>query len=240
MSKDIVVYWAPNYTTEDIDWNMLYQEPVNLLEELKSNRDASSKEDNFLYCPAFKDFKKNTFVFKNNLKSEFYFDQYGKINAVGESYISASSQRANNIVGSRMIEMTLGWMVFSEESLIAEFTPPYFTHAPHSKYGCVVPGSFDIGSWFRPYNAEFNLWSGVDKFTLEQDDPIFYLKLNTDKNVILKRFTMTPELTELANSCITSPKVFGRFWTLPERYKVFKNSKTNEKILKLIKKQLTE
>jgi hypothetical protein len=240
MEKDLVIYWAPNYEQNDIDWNMLYQEPINLLDDLKSKRDPDSREDNYLYCPAFKDFTKNIFVFKNNLKSEFYFDKIGRLHAVGDNYISASNARPNNIMNSKMLEMTLGWMVFSEESVMAEFTPPYFTQAKHMQYGSLIPGAFDIGSWFRPYNAEIQLWPGVERFVLEEDDPIFYLKINTDRNVVLKKFVMTKELKELANGCITSPKIFGRFWTLPERYKTFKNSKTNEKILNIIKKQLTE
>ena len=139
------------------------------------------------------------------------------------------------------MEIAMRWNFFCEEPLMMELTPPYFSEAPHTKDGVVVSAKFDVGRWFRPVTAEFQIWNTEnDKFTISKNEPLFYVKFNTDRKVVLKRFTMTPELHKVGSAVLKTRNLFGTFRPLEERYKDFERSRTNKLILKIIKENLLD
>ena len=240
----IIVYWAPYYTggsdqLEDTNWNLLYSDPVQVYKSLNEKRERSTPaRSNMLSCPASSSRFKNTYMFKNTLKTHYLFKN-NEPTPQNDPYIQMSIIRPPSLKNNMMVKLHLSWIFFTEEdSLIAHLNPPYFDKVNHSKYGVICTGGFDVGKWFRPMATEFNLWANVKEFCLEDEEPIMYVEFISDRPVILKRFYMSPELHSFAKSSTDSVKVMGAWLPLKKRYEQFKRSSGKEFILKEVKKNL--
>jgi len=234
------IYWAPYCSHEQIDWNMLYYEPTNLFDDLKKDVVPGLKTDNFLLCPSVSTKFKNTFVFRNTLSSEFEFDENDNINVLNkeDNYVKMTSLRKSTIKNTSMLNYNMQWIMFAEEPVIADFTPPYFHEPKYMKYGSIVPGEMDIGSWFRPYNAEIMTWTNKGKIKILENEPLMYVKFNTNKKINLIKFNMNDKLNSYSQACVNSTIAYGSNIPLVERYERFRKSKLNNLILNEIRKTL--
>ena len=66
------------------------------------------------------------------------------------------------------------------------FTPPFFQKPGYTQDATILPGEFDVGNWFRPYNFEIQTWSNHGIITLKENEPIFYAEFKTDKKIKLQ------------------------------------------------------
>lgn len=242
--EPIIVYWAPYYVpspadTESFNWNLLYSDPVQLYKDLNAKRELSTPiENNMLSCPAVSGRYRNTYVFKNTLKTHYMFKNNEPV-PQNNNYINMSIIRNPSIKDNMMVKLHLSWIFLTEEdSLIAHLNPPYFSNAKHAKYGAICSGGFDIGKWFRPMATEFNLWTNVKEFCLEDEEPIMYVEFISDRPVVLKRFNMSPELHSFAKANVNSVKLMGAWLPLKKRYDHFKRSRGKEIVVKEIKNNL--
>lgn len=247
MKKEpLIVYWSPYCPSEEDedDWNMLYSDPYNLYTSLVKNREKLSKHFGFFSCPAVKDRLKNTFVFSNNLHSEYYFD--GKdLNNVSifpktENYIVVDPFKPTSLKDGFYFSYRMSFTFFCEESVIAQFGPPTMSKPKYTNYGTLMCGEFDISKWIRPFSLEFQTWESSGNFVIEKDEPLFYLEIKTDRPVILKRYATTEKLYKIIRSCVNSPSIYGRNLPLTERYKNFTKTSTNKIVLKEIKENLVD
>ena len=230
MSKqEVVVYWASYENKED-----LYKEPINLYSSLKKKKEKRFKEQGFFSCPSFKDLTSNTYIFSSTSDNMYKLDiPNGRLEFTDTS-VEASSVRPPSIENCFLFKLSLSWIFFSEESLVMEITPAYFSETSHTEFGAIVPGAFDIGRWFRPINAEFQLWDGVDAFSLPKEEPIFYAKFNTNKKVVFKKFQMNEELENIKKEHIDSRIAMKPFLQLEERYDSFDKETLSFKIIETI------
>jgi hypothetical protein len=248
--KDLVVYWSPSYnkTPEDFDWNMMYTDPVSLIPHLQEIKDDETENiDSYLYCPAFKDAFRNTFQFSNSSIESTYawnseaLDGAGAFLPVSKSYVDLQMPRKPTVKDTRMVQVALAWNFFCEEPLIMEVTPPFFSNSSHARAASIIPGRFDIGRWFRPVNADFQVWGeDTNEFSIKKDEPMFYVRFATDRRVVLKRFEITPEIYKIGTSILRTRNLFGGFRALESRYSDFVKSRTHKIVLKLIKESLLE
>ncbi len=237
MKDELVVYWAPDFIeNQQFDWNILYNNPTSAWNDVKEKIDKNSNSPQIAACPAVKDILKNTFCFSSSAAANYVYDINNKtfVSRI-KSYIGLDEVRSPNLKNKLQLTLGLSWIFFCEEPLKIEITPPYFSDAKHLGYGSVVPGTFDVGQWFRPYLAEFILRKDVTEFVLENDEPIFFARFFTDRDVVLKRFVMDEKLKRLERSCAASGNIFGRSMSLDSRYAIFKNTGTNKKISSIIK-----
>lgn len=246
MTNDkVTVYWAPMAETtagELQDYSIAYSDPKLVYNELKkdiSPLTAKSRE-NLLLCPALKDMFRNTYSFSSTAQANYEILAEQEARSRKEHGIPIKEMRAASITGRAHLGLHLEWIFFSEESLELEITPPYFSDAPHMKDAVIVPGKFDIGSWYRPINAEFILGRDAKEFVIERDEPMFYARFMTDKKVELKRYYMTPELHALSVSCVNHRFTFGHAKPLSKHYETFRMSSLKKKILHHIKKNVVE
>lgn len=238
MSDSVIVYWA-NVPDGDVDWSITFEEPNSLIHELSINKNKNNPDDNFLRCPAVTDLGKNLFVIKSPLNSSASFVvENGKVSAEmdggnGKWVVNRPPSLSNQLLASFSHPIVF----FAEEDLQVMVSDPYFSKAQHKSWGAIVPGIYNCGSWFRPIHMEFNVWPGITDVSLQEGEPMAYVKFFTDKNVILKRFTMTDELTSLAKTCSSAgwwePKV-----PLAKRYARFKKSRRDKFALSIIKNSL--
>ena len=245
----LVVYWSPdtlpdgteNGLEHEFGWNMMYPEPSSLFRDLTSRKNPQSKADSFFACPATSNRMKNTFIFKNNFKTEVTFDVTNPNEPVVQTDgIGANILRESALVGGASLNFFLRFMFFAEEPTTAIISPPYLHRPEHSTYGTSVPGYFDISKWFRPFCFEMQTFVEKGKFVIEDGDPLFYLEVATERPIILKRFVMTKELHGYAVACARAPKNYGANLPLSDRYKRFLETKTNKLVLKEIQQNLVD
>jgi hypothetical protein len=247
MKKDdtvINVYWAPYIPYNSglhNDWSMLYPEPTNLYSDLSKLKTVNpDSKKSFFVCPAIKNTFKNTYVFKNVIKSEYNYDIDRVPVFIPESktHLGASTKRLPAISTGPTVEMSLSYIFFADKDLETMFLPPMFHSPKYTRYGTVFPGEYNIGSWFRPYNFEIQLWENSGKLVLEEDEPIFYTKFLTDKTIKMNRFVFNEKLFSYSEHCTSSPSYLKANLPLIDRYNRFKESKMNYSILKEIKENL--
>jgi hypothetical protein len=238
MAESVTVYWA-NVPDGDLDWSITFEEPKSLIHELSINKNKNNPDDNFLRCPAVTDLGKNLFVIKSPLNSSASFIiEDGKVSnemegGNGKWVVNRPPSLSNQLLTSFSHPIVF----FAGEDLDVMVSDPYFSKTPHSSWGAIVPGTYNCGSWFRPIHMEFNVWPGITEVSLQEGEPMAYIKFFTEKNVILKRFTMTKELVDTAKTCSSAgwwePRV-----PLAKRYARFKQSKRDKFVLNLIKNNL--
>lgn len=245
-NEEINVYWAPYFASSEVnsmgDWSLLYPEPTNLYSDilkLKTINDDSHRS--FFLCPAIKDNFKSTYVFKSAMSSEYsyeYKDDYLSIEEKSKNVLGYDLQRKPTISVGPLIRFNLSYIFFAEEDLDVMFSSPNFHKPKYTNYGTIIPGQFNIGSWFRPYEFEVQMWNNKGSFILEEDEPIFYAKFITNKKIKLNRFILNEKLLSYSEHCLKSPRTIKSNIPLSERYKRFKESKINNLVLKEIKENL--
>jgi hypothetical protein len=237
----IIIYWAPAYdVANELDWNMLYQEPENLFLNLVKEKEKKSGVHSMFNCPAVSDRLKNSFVFKNLLKTTFSYDFLNEENPLVKPIngINASYYKPSNFIGGGNVALAMSWIFFAEEPVNLLINTPMLHKTKLSEHGFIVPGGYDASKWFRPISAELQMWDKKAEVTIEEDDPLFYLEVVTDRKVILKRFKMNNKLTKYKHACADSPQTMGSRLPLKNRYNKFIKSRMNEIVLKEIKNNL--
>lgn len=242
MSKSINVYWSA-IRDDEIDLQFAIDEPISLRKELLSNRNRENSHDNFFKCPATKSVMENTFVWKSPVNSSANLkivdnDILIKDSSDGEKkmfvwFINHMPTLDSNI----LIKFSYNIIFFAEEDVDVMYTAPFFSNAPHMQSGAIVPGKFNIGSWFRPFNTEFNLWKNVTSISIKEDEPLAYFTFLTDKKINLRQFRMSADAQKIAQSTVLSSKWFPNK-TLVQRYDFFRRRKMRSVILKEIKDNL--
>jgi len=244
-SNQIVVYWCPWWTTQpNINLDLIYKNPQSLFKYAMENYNHQKKTQNFIQCPAVSNRLKQTYFTTNLVETEFeivYENQEPRVKYLNEKTTNASVgfSHAPTLKNNQLFEYDMRYGLFAEESLHMGINSPYFQKAEHLKYGAIVPGTFDIGSWYRPIIAEFNLWANNNYFHIQSGEPLMYWQFNTDKEIILKRYERTPKLSDIADSLVGF-KLVKSSSNLFSRYRNFNETSLRSIILKEIKNNLVE
>lgn len=235
----VVVYYSTGTGTGTSDF--LYPLPKQLFSELIKIRSKKKNLSPFFQCPAMSESMKSTYFFDSPFNLTFPYDfRDGNKKETLVHGVKFISDRDDTLSVGPIVRLELQYYMFAEEPLEAIFTPPYFHKPKHQIHGSALPGQFDIGQWFRPYVTEFQMWNETGTFVLEKDEPLFYVRFNTDKKVILKRFEMTPKTYQYSKTVVSATDMFPLGSRLIERYKSFKNVGLREKILKEIKANIID
>jgi hypothetical protein len=238
--KPLVIYWAPIYDPPS-GLSIFFEDPVNLYSDLVLQKEPASGRKSLFSCPAVADRMKNSFVFKNTLKTKIEYDFSNPEAPIvkkiyGHDPIVA---KRSSLVGGSYFLINMGWIFFSEEPVTALVNSPMM-HKPtnFSKNAFFPIGKMNIGKWFRPISHEMQLWDSSGTLEIDEGDPLFYLEILSDRKVELRKFKMDQDLLILMHACTKSTNLLGRNTSLEERYKKFMNSKSNKLVLESIKKNL--
>jgi hypothetical protein len=245
--QDVVnVYWAPAFVPNVNDpfaWDMLYPDPKNLFTDLSKYKNIETSKVSYFVCPAFQGLSKNTYFFKNSVNAKYKYDfntTLPSIKPITKNFVNVDIIRDPAISSYPLVAMSLFYIFFSDEPLIANFSPPTFHKPEYTKYGTCIPGEFDIGKWFRPFPMEIQLWEKDGTIEFKDGEPLFYVKFNTNKQINLKRFVFTEQLSKYSNHCTTYGNTFGNYHKFNQLYSKFNQSRMKELILKEIKNNLVE
>ena len=230
------IYWSPAVHNEDTDWTILYKDPTILFEDLKNKKSKNlEKSNNLFLCPSVKNLTSKIVIFKCPLQT-YYHIENNNIIPVSKNYLAWDVPHSNNLENNKLFSIKLSYIFFSEEDIEMTMTSPFFSDAPHLQYGSIVPGSFNISKWFRNINLEFNIWN-KNKFKIEKNEDIVYFHFNCKNPIELIRFDMTKKLDKISYTCGTH-SYWEKFIPLYDRYKRFKESQLNKKVIKEIKKNI--
>jgi len=238
MSKKII-YWSiwtfPNRLPLI---NMVCEKPELVLNTLPSEHE--SKENSYRRCYGSKNKFLNTYVLKSPITAS------AKI--VGHSfppYVEDDVQNKSNMFilqkpafkNIHSIEYDFKWIFFSEESIKMHVYQPYMHQTEAFKYGYVASGSYDIGKWFRPVNATYNLWEGNDYISVKQNDPLIYLDFDIDEKVELREFSINQEILDISQACL-GYKNYRPNQPFSKIYEVFEKSGNRKRLINEIKKSI--
>lgn len=236
--NEVIVYWASVNESDAEKWDILFHQPDNLLDELFEQRDKNNS-NNFLRCPANKQFIKNIFVMRNLLETKYEIKETEFI-PKGSSFLGIEKPHLPTLKNQPLIELPLDTIFFTEEKdLEMSLTSPFFHYAPHTQFASLVPGRFNINKWFRTMNLEFNVWASSKKFEIGHLEPIAYFNFHTDKNVKLVRFNFTPTLRKI-DRVISNSSIWEKMKTLDWRYARFDKSGIRKMIMSEISKNLLD
>jgi len=202
------VYWSPFSVMENYPAvQLLYETPDSLLQDLLPRRNKEANGDNWFQCHAFQSSIKNTFVLRLPFAVAFGLDADLGAFAIGREYESKMKfvqMKEPSVLDAYTFTVRGNWIFWCEEPLTITTSPAHY-HKPVVD-GFYVGGSFDIGRWFRPVEGAIQLNQGVNTVHIKRNDPLAYIKFNTDEPVNLKRFYMTKELEELHWGCVNYKK----------------------------------
>jgi hypothetical protein len=198
------VYWSPFSVMQKYpSVQLLYDTPNSLISDLIDRRNKEANGDNWFQCHAFQSSIKNTFVLRLPFSVAFGLDKDLGAFAIEQEYerqMEFVQIKQPSVLNSHTFAVRGNWIFWSEEPLTITTSPAHY-HKPVVD-GYYVGGSFDIGRWFRPVEGAIQLNEGVNTVHIKRNDPLAYIKFNTDELVELKRFYMTKELEELHWGCV--------------------------------------
>jgi len=244
--EEVVVYWAPHaHLSKQHHQILLDIQPKSLMGEIQRRRARYPKQPpsveqpypgEYQSCSALHTLTHNMFVIKAPFSAEIKLDSKGVIRE-GQKYGRWFKERISSLQNAYAIDFDLSYMFFSEEPLDLTITPPYMHKTKQAQQGFISAVSFDISSWFRPYVLIYQLWEGVDTITIEEDEPIAYLKFNTEKKVVFKPFKLTLELESQTNACLDH-KHTKPHQSMEELYDRFHRTGMHKRVLKEIKENV--
>jgi len=190
-------------------------------------------------CPAIVDDLKNIFVIKSPVDIKIKLGH----NALDVDHQDIEFAKAflGNPQGKFGIhQLSLSYLFFSEESLIATQLPAYYDQNNFIDSTFTISASFDIGRWYRPAaKPAFIVKPGVKTIDIKQGDPLIYFKLNTSEKVNLIEFDDVEFKQLKENSpewaCASLKRQSNTVISLAKCYEYFEQFKMRRKILRLIK-----
>lgn len=218
----ITVYWA----CLESEW-MRAEEPEPIYKNLM--KEDKSKNIQLAYCPAVKDYMHNTFAIKSiydyeytinksltsvtsDLYSKKFFDQHVQVRSLSDKSFSFF-QKYVFFTEEKSLKLSSGIFPYLEDNNITKTCIP-------------IPGTFDIGKWFRNIEYAFFLRNDADKFKINEKEIYQYIKFDTDEQIIFKQFQINENLNKyLADILYAKEGRKQKMRELNNFYSMFKHKK---------------
>lgn len=217
----INIYW----TCPEEEW-MRATEPESVVKRFYELKIHEGENPNAAinYCPSFNAYLKNVYavkslydykfsVSKNEINSTMYnqdfFEKHVLIRSIEKKFFSFSN-RYIFFTDSKSLQMSA-------------YQHPIFEQNEISKRCMIVPGSYDIGKWFRPLEFPFVLKNDFDNFSVKYNDVLYYLKFHTEEKIVFKQFYFSDKLKTMTDQIFsTSINKMTKFSGLSDFYAKFK------------------
>lgn len=221
MSDTLKVYWAPgNFKLIDESWSFLYAHPEKISD--------------------------NKFVFKSNIDDEFKLPmeeinkiQKGKVHrgAVESDALLAIFQPDKSSVPEHaLIQYNMNWHFFAEEEVKVKTTLPQ-KETP-IKDALFQEQTENIGLWYKQFPLRYDIPLSSKGFELKAGSPLFYIEVDTKKEVEFVRYDQSVQLHNLAEECYSLRQRYGRAMTDQEVESGIRASRIPEIILSEIRKNI--
>ncbi len=229
----INVYW----TCLEDEW-MMAKEPVSMRKKFFSIKPPDN--NNILrqtsICPAINNSFKNLYgissiydyqfdIIDNNVYSPMYNQEFMHKHLVIRD------------IEQKFFSFHQKYIFFTDEKslLLTSSMFPFMEDHELSKSSWPVPGTFDIGKWFRSIEFPFYLREDCNSFKLSREDIMFYIQFHTQERIKFIKFVPTEKIFFFINSCVKSAQGKKR----PDSMQYYYNSFYYQKnIIKEIKNNI--
>ena len=240
MSDELIVYYATGASKgiPDTGYEPLGKKALSVMQ--------TDEKIAIRQCPAFRDNFKNTFCVTNPKEFKLSLRE----NQEARWFIpfmdgDNDDFDVNNFVlarSDRSFSLTYGHMMFwCEEPLEMVQLHPSFTYSDLALKTELMSGSFDISKWFRPLDCAYTACQPNTDLEVKKGDPLYFVRFNTNKKVLFKRFYFSEELREFAKTCVRTRALESNFFNrLKNYYDAAASINLNKRVTKAIKKELFE
>lgn len=189
-------------------------------------------------CPAFSNSLKNTFC----LKSIYDYTFEVKDNSIWSKDYDQNFYDRHVLVRSmkdRVFSFQQYFTFFTEEDslLMTGNLQPFLELNDINDRCLVIPGTFDIGKWFRNIEFSFHLKSNFSEFKITEGETYSYVKFHTEEKVNLIQYRHSEKLASILREQMYVRNNTPRLRNLVAYYKMFKTKKI---ILEEIKKNIVQ
>lgn len=236
-SEEVVVYYCdylPNPAFSELE-SFEFKKAFGSME--------IDKASNISKCPAFKGFYENTYAFRSPKDIKVWVDENKSLNWLLEPLNHESqlhdlcimrSEKTFSINGLRSV-------FWCEEALVAEQIGTFSCGTDLESKTQLYCGAFDISKWFRPMETAYLFLNNQSSVSISRGDPLYFVKFNTNKKVVLKPFRMTPKLGLVIETCGRLKNVDTSFHNkLSNYYDALLRRGYKKEITKAIKESLIE
>jgi len=185
-----IIYWACN---ED-EW-LRAEEPNSVYKTfIKNIKDKNTQAE---LCPAIKDYTKNTFSIKSLYDYNFeILKDTGQIVSKmhDQEFFNKHVMIRSNI--DKLFSFSQSYIFFTEKKSLKMSASvfPYLEDNNITKTCIPVPGTFDIGKWFRATEFGFYLKANINEFNINQNEIYQYINFQTDDKIIFKQFMVNEKI----------------------------------------------
>lgn len=241
--EPIIVYWSPYAKLDRLSYvNMMCEPPKKVFSIIgRPLLESGHNADSLHACRGIQELLKNTYAIMAPITATAILG--GSIHdPVVNSAEGAWVRRNASMQDGYSIDYDFSWVFFCEEPVKVSVTPPYMHKTSADSSGYLTSGAFRMDQWFRPINASYNLWSGVNSITVTENEPLMYIHFDTedDRPVVLKQFELTQPLENLIFDTLVRFKTVKPFSSLEDVYERFTKSNRHKLALKLVRESVLE
>lgn len=227
----INVYWS---FLED-EW-MRAENPEPIYKKIIKSGSNKNSLSNLSHCPAISQYSKNMYGLKSVYDYNFYIEnQEVKTNMYDQEFFNKHVTIRD--IDKKFFSFQQRYIFFTDEdSLTMEtYLHPFLEDNDIQKKCFAIPGSFDIGKWFRNVEFPFFLKNESSEFNINHNDIYTYIRFNTEKQIRFIKFMPTEKILFYVNSSINSSYGKNSYTKLSD---IYKRNNYKNKILKEIKENL--
>jgi hypothetical protein len=206
-----------------IDYAIMYCEPTPLFLEIKNYRTSD-----YLMCPAFKEFCKNTFVIKAP------FDMTITINQEKKEVRTSFNQLVYDLTvfnrgfqelqpfekNKYLLTLPPAYVFYADDDVeIETFSCPLTMEEPQ-KFRA-VPGRFNISKWIRSVDFTIEIDKDVNELKFKEGEILFCVRFipKKDDKIILERKNLSQKMINVISAC-TAVKFFQNNTPLNKLYEL--------------------
>lgn len=203
---------------------LLNMEPVPYLKYMSEK--ISKKE--YFPCPAFTDYFKNVYVIRSGFDITMEFDVVnGQIiteKMENQGFYEEFFHNRFSDKDGYMFTLPPYIIFYSKKSVMMESLPMFLDHSSLSENLRPLPGTFNIGKWFRSVDFTFEIVDITKKIVIRRGDPLFCVRFlpEDDSKVNLIRQDFTEEHFKAFAAC-TGVKQINSNTKLNALYKMAEN-----------------
>lgn len=235
---EICVYWSDEFVQSAVTPVLMHPLGEKALSQMDLPDFKEFPGSTIQRCPGFIGYYRNTFVVRSPVDLKIIHQGEGSYR--WETSIS-DQEAIDDIVQVRDASgmMTLGFFlsIWSEAPLMIEQLHPAFLPGEVAHKCETICGTFDASKWFRPLQPafRFRLREAEETVSIQRGDPLYLLRLVTDKKVQLQKFAGTPALHDLSNQInLVKSSTYDFHKSMLNYYKAFKLRRLHERVKKEI------
>ena len=246
----IIIYWAPHARLEREHQQILLDiKPRPIMADIQKRRaksivqppslqrEAPAYLNGYWLCAALHTYTENLFTINSPFDVNIELNEHGSI--IPADYTGFFHERASSIEGAFSFDYDLNITLFAEESVKVSLLPPFAHKTNQPQSGFMTFANYDLSAWFRPIVFVYQLWEGVRHLKIEKNEPIAYLKFETDRPIIFKEYHLTDRLNNMMDA-MAAHKELVPYQSMNDLYDRFHRTGMRKRVMQEVKANLVQ